>query len=127
MAGGRGGVWARVSVGLQLVTVLAATTMVAVWGVFLVYLRVGGVPIPLSLVLALLVVPLCRQGGALLGRRAGVAVPAVLWLGIVLVLGAGRDDGDRLIGGDSVIGLLFLVLGALAASVTVGAYRPARG
>lgn len=124
MAAGRARLGTQLWTGAQLVMVLSATAMVAVWGVLLVYLRVGGRTVPISLVLALAVVPLCRQGGALLGRRVGVVLPAVLWLGIVLVLGAGRAEGDRLVGGDSVVGLLFLVLGTLAASVTVGAWRP---
>ncbi len=123
MADRRAGVRAQVWVGFQLLTVLAATALVAVWGVALVYLRVGGRLVPVSLLLALLVVPLCGQGAALLGRRAGAVLPALLWLGIVLLLGSGRADGDRLIGGDSVVGLLFLVIGTLAASVTVGTYR----
>ncbi len=113
-----------VAVWAQLALVLLATALVALWGVFLVYLQVGGYAVPVSLLLAVVAALLCRHGGVLLGHRAGAVVPAALWLAVVLLLGAGRREGDRLIGGDSVVGLLFLVLGTVAVSVAVGTWRP---
>ena len=46
--------------------VLLLTVLLAVWGAFLVPLRVGGVPVPVGLLLALATVPLGLAGG----RRA---------------------------------------------------------
>ncbi len=107
-----------------LVLVLAAGA--ALWGAFLVPLRTpgGGAPLPVSVLLALAVVPLCRQGGRLTGSRWGAAGPGLLWVVLVLLLGLGRAEGDVVLPGDSVVGLLFLVLGTLGASATIGAWRP---
>jgi len=113
----------RLARGASFALVLLLTVQLAVWGAFLVPLRVGGVPVPLGLPLALATVPLCRAGGAVLGRRAGAVVPMVLWVAVALVLSAQRREGDLIVTG-SALGLAFLTLGLLGAAFAVGSWRP---
>ena len=58
--------------------VLLLTVLLAVWGAFLVPLRVGDVPVPVGLLLALATVPLGLAGGRALDSRLGVVVPGAL-------------------------------------------------
>lgn len=110
-----------VSYGLLLVLTLLS----AVWGAFLVPLRVGGTPVPLGLLLALAPVPLCLAGGRLLQRRAAAAVPGGLWVATALALGSQRREGDLVVTGGA-LGIAFLAVGALAAAAAVGGWRPAQ-
>lgn len=108
---------------LSYALVLVLTVLLVLWGAFLVPLRVGGVPVPVGLVLALATVPLCRAGGRVLGSRWGAAGPGVLWLAVAVALSGRRREGDLVVTG-SLLGLGFLVLGMLGAAVVVGAWRP---
>lgn len=103
--------------------VVLLTALLAVWGAFLVPLRVHGVRAPVALLLALSTVPLCRAGGAVLQRRAGAAVPLVLWAVIAVLLASSRREGDLVVPGD-LTGLAFLVLGLLGGAWAVGSWRP---
>ena len=103
---------------------LLATVLLAVWGAFLVPLRVGGRPVPLGLLLALAPVALCRVGGDLLGRRSAALVPGALWLLTALTLGSQRREGDLVVTG-GLLGLAFVAIGTLSAAAAVGAWRPA--
>ena len=100
--------------------VLVLSLLLAVWGSFLVPLRLGGQVLPVSWVVAgagnLL---LGRYGGLLLGRR-GALVPGLLWLGTALTLGTKRGEGDLVVPG-TVVGLVFLLVGAVASAVAYGA------
>lgn len=104
--------------------VLLLTVELAVWGAFLVPLRVGRVPVPVGLAVALAVAPLCRAGGRVLGRRAGAVGVMVLWTGVALVLSQRRTEGDLVIT-NSLRGLAYLAVGLLTAALVVGAWRPA--
>ena len=110
--------------GLSYALVLLLTVQLAVWGAFLVPLRVGGVPVPLGLLLALATVPLCRAGGRVLGHRGGAVGPALVWLGTASALSSQRREGDLVVIGGA-LGLGFLLLGALGAAFSVGVWRPA--
>ena len=103
--------------------VLVLTLLLAVWGAFLVPLRIGTVPVPLGLLLALAVVPLGLAGGRLLGQRLGVAGPVVVWLLVASLLSSQRREGDLVIT-NSTLGVGFLLLGLLGAAFTVGVWRP---
>ena len=105
--------------------VLLLTVLLAVWGAFLVPLRVGGVPVPVGLLLALATVPLGLAGGRVLDSRLGVAVPGALWLLVGVTLGSRRSEGDLVVTGGT-LGVLFLLLGTLGAAMTAGLWRPAR-
>ena len=103
--------------------VLLLTALLALWGAFLVPLRLRGVAVPLGVAVALTNYPLCRAGAAALGRRTGAAVPMALWAGIAVLLSSQRREGDLIITG-SLRGLAFLLVGLLAAAVAVGSWRP---
>lgn len=105
--------------------VLLLTVLLAVWGAFLVPLRVLGVPVPLGLVLALATVPLGVAGGRALGSRLGAVAPGVLWLLVAITLAGRRPEGDLVVTGGA-LGLLFLLLGTLGAAVAAGIWRPDR-
>ncbi len=115
----------RLARGASYALVLVLTAQLAVWGAFLVPLRVADVPVPVGLLLALATAPLCVAGGRLLGGRLGAAVPMVLWTVIALALSTRRREGDLVVTGGA-LGLAYLALGLLAAAVVVGAWRPAR-
>ena len=105
------------------VLVLVLSVLLAVWGAFLVLLRVRGVPVPVGLLLALAPVVLCRAGGRLLESRAGAAGPALVWVATALLLGSRRPEGDLVVTG-GLLGLTFLTLGTLSSAVAVGMFRP---
>lgn len=119
---------APTSTALAFGLVLVLTVLLCLWGAFLVPLRVGTVRVPVSLLIAgvgnLL---LGLTGGRLLGA-AGVLLPGALWLGLAVLLGSRRREGDLIIPGD-VVGTLFLAVGALGFAVAYGlsaAHREAR-
>ncbi len=115
--GGRQGTYAAYGL------VLVLTVLLAVWGAFLVPLRVGGTAVPVCWVVAVVGnVLLGRYGGQLLGR-SGALVPGLLWLGIALTLGSKRREGDLIVPG-SVTGLVFLLVGAIASAVAYGLASP---
>lgn len=103
--------------------VLLLTVLLAVWGAFLVPLRVHGVRAPLGVLLALATVPLGRAGATVLGRRAGAVVPTLLWLTVAALLASQRREGDLVVTGD-LSGLAFLLVGVLGGAFAVGSWQP---
>ncbi len=99
--------------------VLALSVLLAVWGAFLVPLRIGGVLAPVCWVVALVGnVALGAAGGRLLGRPGSV-VASLLWLAVAFTLGSRRSEGDLVVTG-SATGLVFLLLGAVGGAVAYG-------
>lgn len=87
---------------------------------FLVPLRVGTVPLPVSVVLAVVGnVALTRLMWRASLHRAVAGVPVVVWLVAVLVLAAKRQEGDLVVPGTGM-GLAFLFLGTIAGAFAVG-------
>ena len=116
---GRGATYA--SYGLVLLLAL----LLAVWGSFLVPLRIGTVPVPVSWLIAVVGNGLLGWvGGRLLGRL-GAAGPGVVWLAVALTFGSQRAEGDLVVPGTAV-GLVFLVAGAVASAVAYGAVPRSR-
>ena len=108
--------------------VLLLSLLTALWGSFLVPLRVGGVPVPVAVVLAVVAnLVLGTQAGRLYGRT-GAALPGVVWFAIAGTLQARRPEGDLIVVG-TLTGYAFLLLGSIATAVPVGltpgARRPA--
>jgi hypothetical protein len=98
--------------------VLVLAVLLALWGAFLVPLRIGGVAVPVSCVLALVGNALLgRAGGRLLGR-AGAAGPCVVWLAVVLALSFQRREGDLVVP-TTLSGLLFLVVGMVTSALVL--------
>ena len=111
----------RVGGGL-LVAVLAA--WLALVEVFWLPLRVSGVPVPVSVLAAvagnLLLVGLAAR---LTGSRLAAVLPAVVWLGVAVAAAIPRPEGDLLLTGSGLLGVLtlaFLLAGVVAASFAVG-------
>ena len=105
------------------VLVLVAAVALAVLECFLVPLRIGPVPLPVCVPLAIVLnVVLARLAGGLTGWPLLGVLPPVLWLAVVLVLAAPRPEGDVVVPG-TVTGLVFLfggsVAGAYGAATTV--------
>ena len=99
--------------------VAVAAVGLSVMESFLVPLRAGTVPLPLSVLLAVLGnVLLCRLGGRWTESTVGAAVPAVLWLVTVVVLSLPRPEGDLVVPG-TLMGLVFLFAGAVAGAYGV--------
>lgn len=103
--------------------VLLLSGLLCVWGAFLLPLRLGGVPLPVGIVLAAATVPLGVAGGRLLGSRVGAVLPGLLWLGMALQLASLRREGDLVVLGD-LRGLAFLGVGTVGALLAVGVWRP---
>jgi hypothetical protein len=114
---------------LQLLGWAVAAVAVAAWlalvEVFWLPWRVGGVPVPISVLAAvvgnLLLVEAARR---LSGSRLVAVLPAVVWLVIAVSASMRRPEGDLLLpGGDAVTSTLnlgFLLLGVVAAAFAVG-------
>ncbi|MFL6129312.1 MAG: hypothetical protein ACJ73E_09630 [Mycobacteriales bacterium] len=102
------------------VLVGVAAVALAVLECFLVPLRVGTLPLPLSVPMAVVGnVVAARLAGRLTGRPVLGLLPPVLWMAVVLLLAAPRAEGDLIVPG-TVTGLVFLFAGAVA-----GAYGAA--
>ena len=100
--------------------VAVLTPLLAVWGAFLVPLRVGGVPVPAGVLVAVVGnLGLGLAGARIVGSRLGALVPALGWLLVVLTLGSPRPEGDVVIS-SSAMGYAFLGLGTAAAAVALG-------
>ena len=98
----------------------------AVVEAFLVPLRIGTVPLPLSVLLAVagnagLTKLAVRQTGSIVW---GVLQP-VLWLLVIVVLSLPRPEGDLIVPG-SLTGLVFLFAGAVAGAYGVASEIPRR-
>lgn len=99
--------------------VLLLSLLLAVWGSFLVPFRVGGTLVPVSWAVAVAGNLALGVAGARLVGRTGALVPGLLWLAVAFTLGSKRAEGDLIVPG-STVGLVFLLLGAVASAVAYG-------
>jgi hypothetical protein len=111
----------RVGWGLAAVAVGGWLALVEV---FWLPLRVGGVLVPLSVVVAV-VGNLLLPAGALRfsGSRVVAVLPVVAWLVVAVGSMVRRPEGDLVmngVGAAGVVGLAFLALGVTAAAFSVG-------
>lgn len=99
----------------------------AIMGAFLLPLRLGPVPLPVSALLSgLLNVALVWAAGYWTrgGRLAGL--PLWTWMATVAVLTLGGPGGDMVFGGPGIMGfslILLMILGALPAAVLLRRMR----
>ncbi|MGY1604967.1 hypothetical protein [Geodermatophilus sp. SYSU D00815] len=103
---------------------LVVATWLALVEVFWLPLRVGGVLLPVSVVVAvagnLLVVATAHR---LSGSRVVAVLPALAWLAVALAAAQRRPEGDLLLPGGGALGvvnLVFLLVGVVAAAFAVG-------
>ena len=106
------------------VTALVVAGWLARVEVFWLPLRVGGVLVPLSVLVAV-VGNLLLPAAALRfsGSRLVAVLPAVTWLVVAVAAMIRRPEGDLVmtgVGGAGVVNLAFLMLGVLAAAFSVG-------
>jgi hypothetical protein len=109
---------------LWAVVFVVAAVWLALVEVFWTPLRIGLVPVPLSVVAAV-AGNLLLVGGAfrLTGSRVVAVLPAVAWLAVAVGAAIRRPEGDLLLTGGGAAGyvnLAFLLLGVLAAAFAVG-------
>jgi hypothetical protein len=102
------------------VLVAVAGAALAVVEAFLVPLRIGSVPVPVCVLMAVVGnAGLARLAGRWTGSVVGAAVPPLLWLLVVIVLSVPRAEGDLIVPG-TLTGLVFLFAGAVAGAYGVG-------
>jgi hypothetical protein len=104
------------------------TAVVSIWlalaEVFWLPLRVGGVLVPVSILVAVtanLLLPAVALRWS--GSRAVAVLPALAWLVVAVGAMIRRPEGDLVITGGGVSGTLnlaFLLIGVLAAALAVG-------
>jgi len=100
------------------------TVQCALWGAFLVPLRLYGVVAPVSVPFAVANAPLVYAGRRVARSRWGGPPPALLWLGLVLQLGTPTSGGDIAIEATPT-GYAFLLIGTFAAVVGIAMpHRP---
>jgi hypothetical protein len=109
---------------LWAVVFVVAAAWLAVVEVFWTPLRIGPVPVPLSVVAAIGGNVLLVTGAyRLSGSRVVAVLPAVVWLVVAAGAAIRRPEGDLVIVGGGAAGLAnmaFLILGVLAAAFAVG-------
>jgi hypothetical protein len=109
---------------LWAVVFVVTAAWLALVEVFWTPLRIGLVPVPLSVVAAvggnlLLVTGAYRVSGS----RVVAVLPAVAWLAVAVFASIRRPEGDLLLtggGAAGIVNLAFLLLGVLAAAFAVG-------
>lgn len=115
--GGGHGTLARI---LTVALVILAAVELAVLECFLLPLRIGSVPVPLSIPVAVLVnAGLPALAYRLTGSRAVAAMPVIAWTALVIVASVPRPEGDVIVTG-TWRGIAFLILGAVAGAYAVG-------
>ncbi|HEU4427029.1 MAG TPA: hypothetical protein VFR67_31255 [Pilimelia sp.] len=105
----------RVTGGLVAVV---GTVVTALAEIFYVPLRVGGVLVGASVVLAVVAnVVLVRFTVATTGTKAAALVPPLIWFGMMMVASNRQVEGDILLAGDNWVGLATIFAGSLAFGV----------
>ena len=109
---------------LWAVVFVVAAAWLAVVEVFWTPLRIGPVPLPLSVAAAIGGNLLLVTGAyRLTGSRVVALLPAVVWLVVAAGAAIRRPEGDLLLvggGASGIANLAFLLLGVLAAAFAVG-------
>ena len=93
-----------------------ATVLTAALELFLTTLRVGGVPVGVSILLAAVANPaIAWFAVTTTERRWALALPWALWTLLMLAAaGIRTDEGDYLIGGSDWVALVMILVGSLA-------------
>lgn len=97
------------------VVALALTVVTALVEIFYVPLRVGGVLVGASVLLAVLInFWLPRYTVALTGTGWVALLPPLIWFALMLLASVRRTEGDLLLAGDNWVGLATIFAGSLA-------------
>jgi len=115
--------WPRVVLGLLALDGVLS----AIMGAFLLPLRLGPVPFPISALLSGLInMALVWAAGYWTGGGRLAGLPLWTWLATVAVLALGGPGGDIVFGGAGIMGLslvVLMVLGALPAAMLLRRMR----
>lgn len=96
----------------------AAAALSATLELLLATLRVGGHLVGVSVLLAVVAnAALSWFAHRAVGRGWAVAIPAVVWFGLMVVAAGGTAEGDILLAGDNWVGLGMIVAGSMAFAV----------
>lgn len=105
----------RVAGGVLAVFGAAVTALLEV---LLATLRVGGTLIGVSAVLAVLAnVALSWFAVSTVGRRWAIALPAVTWFTLMVIVAGGTAEGDILLAGNNWVGLALIVAGSMTFAI----------
>ncbi|MFC6014851.1 hypothetical protein ACFP2T_01390 [Plantactinospora solaniradicis] len=97
---------------------VAGAVVTAVLELMLSTLRVGGVLIGVSALLAVLAnVALSWFAPRAVGRRWAFALPAIVWFMLMVVAAGGTSEGDVLIANNNWVGLVMIFGGSVAFAV----------
>lgn len=106
------------------VLVVALAAWLAIVEVFWLPLKVGVVPVPLSVLAAVAGnLLLVRLAFRLSGSRVVAVLPALVWLVVALAAMVRRPEGDLVLVGSGVtgaVGMAFLLFGVIAAAFAAG-------
>lgn len=96
--------------------------VLAVWGALLTPLRIGGVPAPVSIVIAVLGNAAIIWFGYTVTRRMSLTLlPGAVWLVVAFAAAQRTTEGDLIFTGDNWVAIVYLVAGSIT---TAGlAYR----
>jgi hypothetical protein len=114
----------RVELACWGLTAVLVAAWLALVEVFWLPLRLGGVLVPLSIVVAVvanLLIPAAALRWS--GSRLVAVLPLLTWLVVAVAAMTRRPEGDLVmngVGASGVVGLAFLLLGTLAAAFSVG-------
>lgn len=105
----------RVTAGL---VVAVAAALSAALELLLATLRIGGHLVGVSVLLAVVAnAALSWFAHRAVGSAWAVAIPAVVWFGLMVVAAGGTAEGDILLAGDNWVGLGMIVAGSMAFAV----------
>lgn len=97
-----------------------AAAQLAVLECFLLPLRIGSTPVPISIPIAMLAnVGLPALAYRLTASRAAAALPVMVWIVVVILASVPRPEGDVIVTG-TWRGVGLLILGAVAGAYAVG-------
>ncbi|GAC1325627.1 MAG: hypothetical protein NVSMB13_09100 [Mycobacteriales bacterium] len=98
--------------------------LAALVGGFLIPLRLGRVPVPVSVLVAVLGnIVLAVVGARATGGRPGAVAPWLGWLAVAITLSSGGRGGDIVVTGD-LVGYGYLLGGAIAGGMAAVLARP---
>ena len=109
----------RLEAVLTLVLVAVLIVLLTVWGAFLVPLRIGGILVPVALVIVVAANSALGMAAGRLVGRWGSAAAGLLWLLLAFRLSTPRPEGDLIIA-NSWVGVGYLLLGVVSAAVAFG-------
>ncbi len=104
---------------LGLVISLLATLFSGILEIFLTPLRVGGFPIGVAVLVAVVAnVAIAWFAVTTTGRKRAIGAPWLLWTVLMFfAAGAKRSEGDYLINGNDWVALIMILVGSLAFAV----------